>query len=497
LEPAPARDSHRTAGTGLVLLIALLSLLAAGKAIFYDTLDPDCFWHLRVAEQLQQDGIGPLVDRISFASIKTPWTPYSWLAELGMKAIWDIGGFRAAILAQALMMAGFVALVAMSAHELSNRANPFGVVLATVFAMYFSLPYLSFRPVTFAIVMLALCTWLLLRDRRLGETSRAVWWIVPITVLITNCHFFSVLVPMCVAALLGGAMWEHRNIRRYALMLGLTTGGCAATPMLPGMLRTMWDYQFSDPVLDAGFVSEFQSVWAGPLGWASAMLLLFWIVCLIRHRTLRVGEILWGIGALLLVLRLGRFAPVFAPIGAALLCATLPRPRATVLHRLPIRIAAACVLILGVVRLVSAFPASDSSMSDWLNRHGPDTPGYPCAAADYVAENLPPGRIINEFSWGGYLCWRLGPDYPILLDGRTQLYTPDFWRAMYVSDLSRAGEIFATCRATAAVIPITRSRFRNTLVDLGWRSAYRDDRAEVLVSSQVESPYSVGYTGSD
>ena len=52
-------------------------------------LDPDCFWHIRVAEQLEREGIHPIVDQLSFASIKDPWTPYSWLAELGMKWVWD------------------------------------------------------------------------------------------------------------------------------------------------------------------------------------------------------------------------------------------------------------------------------------------------------------------------------------------------------------------------------------------------------------------------
>ena len=46
-------------------------------------------------QQLQQEGIGPLVDHISFASVKKPWTPYSWLAELGMKWIWDHATWRA------------------------------------------------------------------------------------------------------------------------------------------------------------------------------------------------------------------------------------------------------------------------------------------------------------------------------------------------------------------------------------------------------------------
>src|SRR5688572_6164803 len=85
------------AGFGAALLVALLALAAAGKAVLYDTIDPDCFIHLLAADQLLSDGIGPLVDRQSFASVQTPWTPYSWLAELGMKAIWDAGGYRAAV----------------------------------------------------------------------------------------------------------------------------------------------------------------------------------------------------------------------------------------------------------------------------------------------------------------------------------------------------------------------------------------------------------------
>src|SRR5438046_9216924 len=98
--------------SALGLMIALLALVAAGKAVLYDTLDPDCFWHLRVADQLHRDGIGPLVDDLSFASSKLPWTPYSWLAELGMKTLWDAGGYRAAVAAQAVMQIALLAFLA-------------------------------------------------------------------------------------------------------------------------------------------------------------------------------------------------------------------------------------------------------------------------------------------------------------------------------------------------------------------------------------------------
>src|SRR5690348_513673 len=84
-------------------LVALLALVAGAKPILIDTLDPDLFWHLLVGRQLLTDGIGPVVDRISFSSIRGPWTPYSWLAEIAAYQIWDLGGYRLALAIHALM----------------------------------------------------------------------------------------------------------------------------------------------------------------------------------------------------------------------------------------------------------------------------------------------------------------------------------------------------------------------------------------------------------
>ncbi|HZK82669.1 MAG TPA: hypothetical protein VFC46_16410, partial [Humisphaera sp.] len=109
-----SRYSPLQPGVGFALLVGLVVLVAAGKPILFDTLDPDCFWHLRVAEQLRADGIGPLVDRLSFASIQRPWTPYSWLAELSMDWIWKAGGWRAALVVQSLLQAAFIVFIALA-----------------------------------------------------------------------------------------------------------------------------------------------------------------------------------------------------------------------------------------------------------------------------------------------------------------------------------------------------------------------------------------------
>src|SRR5207247_2640267 len=109
-QTASAAAGREVLGFGLVLGLVLLA--ASAKAMLYDTLDPDAFWHLRVAEQIQREGIRPLVDEISFSSIRQPWTPYSWLAELTMKRIWDFAGLRGAVVTHALCTAAILTLVA-------------------------------------------------------------------------------------------------------------------------------------------------------------------------------------------------------------------------------------------------------------------------------------------------------------------------------------------------------------------------------------------------
>jgi hypothetical protein len=373
-------------------------------------------------------------------------------------------------------------------------ANPLAVIVAIAFAMYFSLPYLSFRPVTFAIVLLALCAWLILRDRRLGESTASVWLIVPVTALITNTHFFAILVPVWIVALLSGAMFEKRNVKRYVIMLLATTFACAMTPMLPGAVRAIWQYQCSDPMLGAGVVAEFQPFWSGTLGMLSVALILGLLASMFLHRErIRTGETIWMFGSVLLLIRLGRFAPVFAPIAAAILAACLPSLEKAALTRKAVVGAVFCVLIVGSIRIGLAFPRSNTTLSNWLNRHGPETPGYPCAAADFVASKVQPQskKLINEFSWGGYLGWRLGDRYQVLLDGRTQLYTPQFWRQMYLERSAAAGALLRSCDADVAILPLHRSRFRPILIEAGWTSVYRDDRAEVLLPNRNAAHASV------
>ncbi len=505
---------------GFWLVIGLLALCAAGKVILYDTLDPDCFWHLRVADHLNQFGIGPIVDDLSYASSKQPWTPYSWLAELGMKAVWDVGGYRAAIAVTAVMQAMIAVLLAMCCLECigasrslryseepdflaldpalrsisetglrGGKTRLLAVVLAAAIGLFMTLPYLSFRPVTMGFVLLFAIAWLILRDQRLLERSRAIWLVIPLTVVLTNVHLFSLFVPAAVLAMGIGSMIQGRSTvgrsaNRYALLLVGVTLACLCTPMLPGMIRTVIFYGSRDRMVTGPVIAEMQSFARGPMGFVSGGLLIGVLGCIARyHRKLPVGQLICVAGATLLLFKLGRFAPLFALAACPALAATLPGLKDRILGKPVVIAALTLVLSIGGWRVFSAFPGRDIAISTWLNRHGPNAPGYPCEAADFIDQSVvrSSGHLINEFSWGGYLTWRLAGRYQVLLDGRTQVYPASLWQAAYLGSAEDRQRFLASVQADAALLPVEKSVFRSALIQQGWTTVYQDGRAQVLV----------------
>jgi hypothetical protein len=503
------RPSARSPIFGFWLLIGLLALFAGGKAILFDTLDPDCFWHLRVAAQLNRDGIGPIVDDLSFASSKQPWTPYSWLAELAMKSLWDHGGYRLAIAVTAILQATIVLLLTGCCLEMQRMAGKekyLSIVIAVVIGEFLILPYLSFRPVTAGFVLLFTIAWLMLRDQRIRSNplnspgrkawavkdvpTASIWCIVPLTVLLTNMHLFSFFVPAMVLAMALGAMLQRdsRSAMRYSILAIATCIACLATPMLPGMLETIFFYSARDRMVTGPVIAEMQSIAHGPMGWITLGGLIAVLSCIVvRRRLVPTGQLICIAAATLLMLKLGRFAPLFALATCPALSACLPGLKDRLLAKPVVVLLLAVVLLIGVGRVVLAFPDRSVSLARWVNRHGPDTPGYPCAAADFVdrsvprASDHPTGHLINEFSWGGFLAWRLEGKYQVLLDGRTQVYPQSLWQATYLGTDTDRRKFLAQIHADAALLPAGKSLFRPMLIRLGWTQVYKDDRAEVLI----------------
>jgi hypothetical protein len=108
---------------------------------------------------------------------------------------------------------------------------------------------------------------------------------------------------------------------------------------------------------------------------------------------------------------------------------------------------------------------------------------YPVAAAEWVREHRPPGPLFNPFDWGGYLIWAL-PEYPVSIDGRTNVYGSDAVSDSMRTWLAEPGWDADPSLTSANVVIAYRNgplAGRLTERNSSWHIAFRDDTAVVFV----------------
>ena len=90
--------------------------------------------------------------------------------------------------------------------------------------------------------------------------------------------------------------------------------------------------------------------------------------------------------------------------------------------------------------------------------------------------------MFNSYNWGGYLLFTLWPDYPVFVDGRTDLYDDDFLRqyiSIYVAD-DGWQELLDEYQIQLVVVETNSILAKLLRTDPAWHEAYRDDMAVIF-----------------
>ena len=108
---------------------------------------------------------------------------------------------------------------------------------------------------------------------------------------------------------------------------------------------------------------------------------------------------------------------------------------------------------------------------------------FPVAAVEFMRENRLPQPVFNEYGWGGYMIWKLRPDYRVYIDGRADVYGDAFmeeflktrdgvadWRA----PLEREGVRTVAVGPDAPIASLLRQ-------EKAWRKVFEDKQAVIFV----------------
>jgi hypothetical protein len=108
--------------------------------------------------------------------------------------------------------------------------------------------------------------------------------------------------------------------------------------------------------------------------------------------------------------------------------------------------------------------------------------GLPAKAVQFIHEKKPAGPLFNSYNWGGYLIFKLWPDYPVYIDGRTDLYDDAFIRRYLNVTAGGAGwqKILDDDGINLVLMESDSTLAKFLGNDPAWQELYRDKMAVVF-----------------
>ncbi|HXW16088.1 MAG TPA: hypothetical protein VEN79_16390, partial [Terriglobia bacterium] len=416
------RPSWADGRSSRIILLALAAIVAMGW-FSPEISDSDFWWHLKTGQYIVEKHTLPVPDPFAFTTATAVDAypgealtrhfnlTHEWLAQVVFYLIWRIAGYGGLVLFRALLLSALCVLVGLVAYR---RCGSFYWALAAAFTTAtMARPFAVDRPYIITFFFVAATIAIL-------EFERWLWLLPPLFLVWANSHggFFLgwvVLGAYCVEALLK----RRGQVPWWSAAAILISGLNPNTFRIPLILK----------YYGASFVTAHLQEWARP-PWRVVdefTVLLFGTsaVLLWARRRVRLADWLlfaaFAAAALIAqrnVILIGLLAPI-------LIASYFPwRPNIP-----PIAQFAAALVAIGVAAGTSASSFFELRAAEWK---------YPAGAAGFLLQHHIRGPIFNTYEHGGYLIWRLWPNYQVFIDGRSlsESVFQDYIRILFNRDQS-------------------------------------------------------------
>lgn len=397
-------------------------IVLAGLSLLTPALNADLGWHLRTGVSILQTHAIPNTDPYSFTRAGTPWVEHEWLWQVGVTLVaraWGEIGIVVVNAALASLAAGLVYARLRFAGVGPLFAAGGAALTATITAFT-----AEARP---SLLVAPFCAAFLLCCDGFRRTGKARWLVVlpVLQVVWANSHGSFVIGPLLCGLYAAAALWERpsrAHLQPWGALLAALVGASLLNPLGLELLRFML---FASRL---PFNREFIAEWQPPnfRSWSFApllgsLVLLGGLPLLRRRPALTKSQIVTGSISTGLCLYSQQFVLLFA-VAAAPLVAYMAFDALRQYDRQQLSVVSAIALTVTAGLFAIVLPPRQLSPSGYQHTF---SQFYPVEAVHFVEQAQLPGRMWNEFEWGGYLIGQL-PEVPVFVDGRTELYGNDF-----------------------------------------------------------------------
>ena len=495
----------------LLVLILFIGLFAMAVRLPADT---DTWWHLRSGQYIVETGQIPFQDPFSHTVTGKAWIDCYWLAQLLLWGIYHVFGLGGLALGLALtVLATFVVIFAQCEGNVYVRA--FALVLAALTSAL----YWIARPQILSFLLTSVFLYILYLYKQRGVNRL---YVIPLLFIIwVNVHggfiIGFILLGLYVVGeiannLLGLSDAPILRYHQILTLIGTAVVSAVAVLINPHTYKMLILPFFT---VSIGALQDYIQEWASPdfhqMVQQPFLWMLFALVAVMALSRLRVDftdlflVVVFGYMSLMAVRNMALFALVAAPVlarhGDSALNQLLdafrrraPRSWADWLDRLLAQRFPCTPLMIAIHWAVLGLLA----LSVLAKAAQPFFPAYaaaelearlPVEAARFIEDNRLPRELFNSYNWGGYLMWQLYPEYPVFIDGRTDLYDDAFIRRYLQAALGKKGWQQILDEYEVGTILVEKNSSLSDILRYadGWTAVYADDMAVVFVRDSADN----------
>jgi hypothetical protein len=458
-------------------------------------VDSDTWWHLRAGQTMVERHSLLTSDPFSQTQIGQPWINHGWLAQLFWYELFTLGRWPAVALGLATIITlAFWLVWQQSEGNLYLKA--FALILGAISSSFIW----AARPQMISFLLTALVAWLLYRFKRQGR--KLLPWLPLIVLFWVNIHGGFAIAFILMIGYAVGEVFNHLTSKKIAHSeviswpawrhLLLTIIVCLAVVGINPYTWRMWLYPFQ--TVNIGVLRDFIAEWQSPnfhqpivQPFLLMLLLLLAAIARTSHKVdwtdlALVGA--WTALSLLAVRNIPLFALVCTPIFVRYANVALEEQFGPIslgrMQRLPQRLYLANWLLLSLVVVGSITQISLTLSPIALLKA--EQAAFPYHAVRFIQETRPPGPIFNSYNFGGYLIFKLWPEYLVFVDGRTDLYDDEFLRTYLGTNMALPGWQTRLEKYDVQLVLIERSSPLDPALtqDPTWSKLFEDEQAVIF-----------------
>ena len=469
----------------------------------------DVYWHLNTGRWIWEHGALQQSDPFTYTANATDDSPQGlvsneywqhvtlqgfWLAQLFFYGVYAMFGLWGLVVCKALLFLAIYGLVFRTL--LAERVQP---LLALLIILAFPLLLYRFdelRPQVFSFLGVVLVYSTMnraLKQIHAGTTRPGILLILPLIMFLwANCHPGFILGWIIIVAMLGGFLidaWRagvkpDQSVLRYLITLGVTALLASMINPLAGILfryAGVIRSQFGFGVDEFLPLFNYARIYGHPFLFYGVLALVLVTAAAVVMRWKHVGSARLFLFAGFAVAGFYAFRYM---IFSVLVVTMIGIPHVSALLE-PYLVRVRPLMMALTLLATSATGYLVYQRGGW--NMGPEETRYvPTSAADWILAKHPPAPLFNAYEYGGYLGWRLTPDYKVFVDPRC--LDIKVQNAYQTARGGFYGDVFEKYRVNTVVFylftPVVNSIPEITLyllMDNHWDLVYADRISVVMV----------------